>query len=1257
MLEHNLPLMLGTKVKGDESKGSCYEFVISLERFPFIADHRIGKNTIVVPGTAYVEIMFVTLQKELSQNFIMRDIAYQEALVLEEGDSYTIQAAVTKGQNDIRCQIRARKEGGFKTWMNLASCSAVPKDEFAKKTSSLKKLKERCENSYSGRDYYNSLKAWGYQFGPCHQGVTQISKCDDAAVGQVEFGKALNNQNFYIHPAYLDSCSHVILSLLPKIGEDEYYITIGKQEVTVYDTFPAKVWCYARPKTTTDPSLFIADLTIVDEASNVLAEINGYLLKKIPRSQFLPAKNENASKLIYQQCWIKKPLSECSNKRDSTAPSGLWLLLNDDKELEGYLADAIKGVGDECIQINSNQTEKFQQLFDDILQKNKLPLKGIVNLWGINGNQLWQEVTDADIVKIQEKHLYNLLSIVQTIAKTGAIQLKNFITFTKGVYSISSNALIPQLPYSPFVGLGKVIAQEYPDFHYRHVDMDPLSGIENTEVLFQELIAKDSEDQVAYRQSQRYVCRLKPAQRTDFSAEIPASDAYQLTTNNRGSLVLKDFNRRMPNENEVEVKIHANGLNFRDVLINLGEYPDKTGKLGLEAAGVVTNIGKGVNRFKKGDEVVVWAEGIFGNYCTVDTIWVAHKPKRLSFAEAATIPTVFLTAYYALHHLAKISKGDHVLIHSGAGGIGSAAIQLALMAGATVYATASPSKWKYVKSLGVKHVFNSRDLNFADDIMALTEGKGVDIVLNSLSGDYISTSFSILKEKGRFIEIGSRGIWDQKKVSTLGKEVFYYPLNLLHAAKENKKEFQSNFETIIELFNSGKLKPPLLKAYPIQQADQAFGFMLNARHIGKLAVIHEYIHKDEFRLYPEACYLITGGFGGIGMELADWLSDRGAGHIVLMDRMAPSDKAQKRIKQIKSKGVEIHVLKADVTSKDAIQQALEDLKRISLPLRGIIHTAGLTDDGMIIHQTKAQFDKVLAPKVQGSWFLHELTKSMHLDFFVMFSSVVSLFGMSGLSNYAAANSFLDGLSEYRRFQGLPAVSINWGPWNAGMTSALGTEGRKKWKSLGFEFLEISEAISVLEYILKTGGYHHVAVLPIQWDKFLSQYPDAQVPSLLKDINENLYDAERRGIKKEDSLFLRELKDAPVDKRAALLSGHIWTNLQQVLGETSSKIDNQRSFTELGINSLTAVVLKDKLQQNLNLTLPATLLFNYTTIDSLTEYLLTKKLGLEIGPAIEEPNRNTRSGEDIDRAVLKNLSDEEVANLLDEELSEFKDLLE
>jgi len=399
----------------------------------------------------------------------------------------------------------------------------------------------------------------------------------------------------------------------------------------------------------------------------------------------------------------------------------------------------------------------------------------------------------------------------------------------------------------------------------------------------------------------------------------------------------------------------------------------------------------------------------------------------------------------------------------------------------------------------------------------------------------------------------------------------------------------------------------------------------------------------------DGSYLITGGLGALGLKVADWLVERGAGHLVLVGRRSPGEEARDEIDRLIQAGARVTIAAADVSKADDVARILATTERIERPLRGVVHAAGVIDDGLLLRQDWDRFSKVMAPKVAGAWNLHDGTRQLELDFFVCFSSITALLGAGGQGNYAAANAFMDGLAQHRQSSGLPGLSINWGPWGeVGMIAALDRRDWERWVELGFGPIEPAQGVAILDQLLARKETSQAAVLPIDWSLYLQQFRNGAATSFFEAVKP----IGKVDKKPESGLpqgkLLEQLRSTPADSQRETLVSYVRTQIGQVARlQAVDQIQPRQRLFDLGLDSLMAVELKDRLQADLGHPLSATLIFDFPTIEALADHLYGDVLGL----AQEEPEEPEADATEEGLVELEDLSREEMGALLDEKLSE------
>lgn len=823
--------------------------------------------------------------------------------------------------------------------------------------------------------------------------------------------------------------------------------------------------------------------------------------------------------------------------------------------------------------------------------------------------------------------LSGLLSDVQTLAgltpKPPRLWL---ITHGGALADYLPPAFAPNPVQAAIWGFGRVIMNEQPALNCTLIDLVGDTETSHLPALLEnELLRPDGNNEIVLSESGRHVLVMR-----ERNAPAPTEDdetaRFRLDFRIPGqlrNLLWLPMGEHVLHEGEIEVQTHAVGLNFRDVMYLMGLLPDEAvengfagASLGLEFSGVVTNVGAGVRDLQVGDRVMGFGSSCFASHVVTRADAVALMPEAWTFDAAATIPTVFFTVYYALQHLADLQPGERVLIHGAAGGVGIAAIQLAKHLGAEVFATVgSAEKRDFVHLLGADHVFDSRSLDFADDILSTTRGEGVDIVLNSLAGEAIRRNLRILKPFGRFLELGKRDFFENTPIGLrLFKDnISYFGIDADQLLTGRPQLSARLFREVMQLFREGALSPLPHRTFPAERVVDAFRVMQQARHIGKVvvsldngrpAVSRPMVEPKPARLKQDATWIITGGLSGFGLETARWLAAQGVGNLVLLGRRGlETPGAREAVTTLLAQGVTVDARACDITDMSELAQVMDYIRNSLPPLQGIIHAAMVIDDKLISNLDDASLDSVLRPKLVGAWNLHEATLDIPLEHFVLYSSITTSLGNLGQASYVAANAGLEGLAELRRRRGLTAECIGWGPIgdtgylvrNTAVRDSLG-------QRLGKAPLSAAQALAQLGSILTTNASPFVA--NFDWSTLSRILPSAG-STRFRNLNRTV---KSTGPSEDDADFRTLLTGKTQAEIILLVQRLVTQEVAQILAIGAERINPVVSLHDLGLDSLMAVELALGLEQRLGIQLPVMMLNESPTVEKVTQRIIERMQG-------------------------------------------------
>jgi len=1174
------------------------------EAHPWLKDHALG-GTALLPGSAYAELAGAAAQCIFEGGTAaVENLTLIGAAALSPEGSLDLQLVAAPDNQDTFTGKFFRSEAG--QWILTAECILRRASWDGSDTADLGEWEdaEFSPESTTGAKHAERMATLGYDFGPAFRGIDWLTLNGNTGLARILQPDELPSEGYLLHPAVLDAALQVLGRLLIErngtgnAGKSETLLPVSLER-TEWKTSPARAEAlYVRA--TAKPDAPVGDIDVFAASGKRLVAIRGLAFRELEGAA--PATIGDS---LYEVRWQK--LNVDAAERQET-PSGHWLLIADRQDATAELARALQIRG-----ASTEIAEPAEILAGAVRRKDSI--RGIVWLTPLD------LVLDSTLREAQQLLAdgAGIVSRLEDVTGDNAVHTRMWM-ITRGSQALHGEP-VESVAAASVWGFFASVANEYPALQASCVDL-PASPLDaEPDLLAAILLAGGEEDRIALRQEGRFGARLSRFEAGASSRQMVAfderrvsgeeSEGFELVQRIRGSLdsfELRSVWSQAPGTGEIEISVEASGLNFRDVLRALGIHEAMAGShFGGECAGTVSRVGNGVTSFHPGDSVLAipatFASGMIGTRVLVPEELVVRKPENMSFVQAAGIPCAFLTVWYGLVKLAQLKRGERVLIHAAAGGVGLAAIQIAKWIGAEIYATVgSAEKREFLQSLGVRHIMHSRKLDFSREVLEATDGKGVDVVLNSLAGPAIAAGLESLAPYGRFVEIGKRDIWENSRIALrpFAKNLSLFAVDLSQMVEDRRAMIGSMFAEVIELFRTGVFAPSPTSIFPVSAANEAFRRMANAGHIGKIVLNvqdrNALIQRDEIRLSGDATYLITGGLGGLGLVTAQAFVEHGARHLVLVSRSAASGEARQALATLQEGGAVISIRLADLSVDAQAGALLQEIRETMPPLRGIVHAAGILDDAVISHLSLEKFKSVMAGKVGGALALDAEVGPGDLDFLLYYSSVAGVLGNPGQANYAAANTMLDALAYRQRARGIPAISINWGSWGeVGLAAA--TENRGARMALqGLTPLTRKEGAALVLRILRESPVQ-IAAMHLDAGQWCASHPAAAKSPLFRNLMaQSALPASGAGD------FAAGLELLTKEELRVAMIAWLRQQVAAVLRLNVERVPDGKPLRSLGLDSLMALELRNRLERALHLKLSATLVWNYPTISALAGHL-------------------------------------------------------
>ncbi len=1162
--EHQL---LGAAVRRADDDGWILTGRISLKQQPWLADHAV-MGLVLLPGTGFVELALAAGRQVGAE--LIEELAFEAPLILAEDAAVQLQVVVDEREEDgtRRVAIYSRpQDDGDTAWVRHASgsLSSAPAEEDAEGVEALSEWPPEEAEPVDIEFLYDRLAGAGYDYGPAFQGLHAIWHRGEELFAEVALDdqQAREAERFGVHPALFDSALHAALHAALTEEEGKLMVPFSVRGVRLRNRGAA--------------ALRIRLTRSEDDALR------------------LEACDHDGASVLSVEGLVARPIDIDALRGGETVHSSLykvnWVILAAPAPAEGPARLAL--VGDIELSGAEQRYGDLDALVAAVEGGEPAPDFVLVAV---------DTATGDDPATAVHTVVRETLARVQAMVGQKALADARLVFVTRGALKAVEGEA-PEPAQAAALGLLRSAQSEYLG-RIVLLDLDPAASGAEPDV--QGLLAA-GEPQLAVRQRSVYAPRLASVEASSFLTPPEGEEAWKLERGEQGTL---DSLSLVPNPKmaeplegrQVRVALHAAGLNFRDVLISLGTYPG-VAVIGGEGAGIVTEVGPAAENLAVGDRVMGMIGDAFGPVSVVDERWLIRMPDDWMFARAASVPLVFLTAFYGLVDLAKLQPGERVLIHAGAGGVGTAAIQIARHLGAEVFATASPRKWEALREMGIDedHIASSRDLEFREKLLSASDGEGVDVVLNALTGDFIDASLELLPRGGRFMEMGKADVRDADTIAADHAGVVYHAFDLQDAGISRVGEI---LEELIGLFEVGILAPPPIVTWDVRRGREAFRYLRDGRNVGKVVLT---IPRPPD---PEGTTLITGGTGALGGLVARHLAAQGARRLMLLSRGGPDSESARRLRaELTEAGCEARIVACDAADRGQLEAALATIPA-EHPLTAVIHAAGVVDDAAIESLDDQRVDRVLAPKVDAALHLHELTKDLDLKRFVLFSSAAATLGNPGQGNYAAANSFLDALAQRRQSEGLAGQSLAWGLWlledSSGMGGGLDEAALARLGRLGIIPIADEEGLQLLD---AAAEIDEAVPVPVHLDhSALRTLAQAGIlPPLLRQLVRAPVRRKRAGARS----LVRQLASLPEEKWGEVVLETVRGEVAAVLGYDSPEaIDTEVAFKDLGFDSLAAVELYNRLCQLTGTRLPTTLGFDHPTPLAVSEYICEKMGGEE-----------------------------------------------
>ena len=1223
-----------------------YQSHLTRTFFPYLDDHQL-EGVPVLPASFYLSTVleFNQLNSE-SERCVLSGFRFIAPCLVKSDDTHL---RITLNDSDEVSLFTSLR--GSNDWTKNVSGRIIREQLMPENRQKIDRsaIQGRCAHQQNTEEFYQSARARGMTYGNDFQCIETLCHNDDATEALVQLMCPLHDDGGLLHPALLDSAFQ---GLLGSIQERIMIMVAEVDNIYFYKSPPSSVFAHIKFREKHKNS-YRGDITLFDDQGEIYVEIIGIEAYKATGNQV--AAREILEAPVYQYDW----------RAQEKTPSqehipGFWMIISNGNALSSALADHYdtNNPGSVCSVCLLDSGDSQKQLEDQlsVCRNKNSPLTIIVTLGS---------VTKSENCYLEAMELINTLYplLARFSAHESDIDLTLCLLTENAQFSAYSTDI--SLSLSPILGIFRTMVNECLHLNVRLIDIPEFTiasvGDVYTEIccgnqMNEECILQPDGSLLTKTIGQNYWKEWLPQGSAGSSSH---ANNFLMSFHTPGlidSLYTHAIPRLTVKDNLIEVETHTVSLNFKDLMKLMGMLDAKafeeayTGEgLGMELSGTVTRTGSDATQFKTGDEICMVVQGAFRKYAYNISCYMSHKLPGCTMAETP-IFVPFMTVIYALKHIASLSDKDSIFIPSATGAVGLAAIQYARSVGASIIAGAGTrEKREYLQNLGLDQVTDSRSIQFYQDVLDYTNGRGVDVILNSMPGNLMLKAWEVLAPYGRFVEIGKQDIVGNNYLP-MGRFNFnatFAAIDIDHALKHNTTLTEQLIQETWAGFDQGIFTPLPTKCFSHDESVSAFKYMARGEHIGKIhvnlqnsSVPLESTPLDSYSLFSEnGLYIVTGAFGGIGMALSQWLADNGAGHILMLGRRIPeSFRIQQAIARLEETGVSIYTEVVDVSNYENLKITINRVIEASkTSLKGIFHCAAKLKDGLISQLQMSDFLQAFPAKMQGAWNLHQLScnQCWELDHFVMMSSAAAMIGNPGQANYVAANTFLEHLAQLRQQNGKPGLAISLGAVSEAGMLARDQKTLVHLQSIGLEAYSISEVLALLTLSIKSGKAV-AGVMKVDWEKWGSAIPRARHSSMFKAVV----------AKKKKSRLLTykevaELVKVPSEEQPEWVVLRIKSLLSSVIKLNPEDIASDVSLKVFGFDSLMAVELQQLVKRDYGVTYPAVEAMKDPSVIEVADFILDQ--------IREELSRESETQDEQTEQGIENLSEVELDRLLEEQL--------